>query len=166
MPRSSFLSLPLSYLGPTAIATLFLLQPAPAQEIGDCITQPGAPDSCTPLVACLEKTGVYFMGRAVGFNSGTLAGELSNGAFCTGEWVSRNLLGTGQADFTCDDGQWGRAYFTYLHMPTGTATGRGLTAQGHSVRVWAGHEIRAFLREETGEPDPKLFCDTQEIPIS
>jgi hypothetical protein len=155
-----------SYLGRAAIATLFLLNPAQAQTIGTCITRPGEPDNCAPLVACVEATGVYFMGRAVGHNAGTLAGELSNGAFCTGEWVSRNWLGTGQADFTCDDGQWGRAYFTYLHMPTGTATGRGLTNRGQSLRVWAGHEIRAFLRAETGAPDPKLFCNTQEIPIS
>lgn len=157
---------PLSYLGRAAIATLILLHPAAAQSLGDCITRPGASDSCTPLIGCVEAYGLYFVGRAVGFDDGTLAGELSNGATCTGEWTSRNFLGVGQADFTCDDGQWGRAYFTYLHGPTGTATGRGMTAQGSQVRVWSGHEIRAFLRAETGELDPKLFCAEAEIPLS
>ncbi|MFN3935978.1 MAG: hypothetical protein ACK4KW_00230 [Gemmobacter sp.] len=146
-----------------ALATLILATPAAA---GACGGIEGSSDYCTPVVACIEDTGVHFTGRAVGWGSGTLAGQLSSGAICSGTWVSRNRLGLGQADLDCDDGQSGTVIFTYQDGATGTATGRGLTKGGQAVRGWSGRNIRAFLRAETGEVDPRLMCGEVEIPLS
>lgn len=149
---------------------LFLLvAPAAAQSVdpGCGIGAPdiGSADACAPVVACFEETGVYFTGRAIGWDSGTLAGTTSAGATCTGDWVSRNSLGLGQAAFDCDDGTSGTAFFTYQDSLTGTATGHGLTNRFGRIRVWSGRNIVQFLRNETGEVDPELMCGERPIPI-
>jgi hypothetical protein len=128
-------------------------------EIGD-------PSACSPVVACFEATGVYLTGRAIGWDRGTLAGTTSAGATCTGDWVSRNALGVGQATFTCDDGMSGTAFFTYQDSLTGTATGHGLASPLGRSRVWSGHNIRQFLIAETGRVDPQPLCGDVPIPIS
>jgi hypothetical protein len=129
-------------------------------------TEIGDPSSCSPVIACFEATGVYFVGRAIGWDRGTLAGTTSAGATCTGEWVSRNMLGVGQASFACDDGTSGTAFFTYQDGLTGTATGHGLSTPMGRLRVWSGDNIRQFLTDQTGEVDPQLFCGDVPIPMS
>ncbi len=128
--------------------------------------QVGDPAACSPVVACFEATGIHFTGRAIGWDRGTLAGTTSAGAICTGDWVSRNALGMGQATFACDDGTSGTALFTYQDSLTGTATGHGLSTPFGRLRVWSGHNIRQFLIAETGEVDPRLMCGETPIPIS
>lgn len=128
--------------------------------------QVGDPSACAPVVACFESTGIHFTGRAIGWDRGTLAGVTSAGALCTGDWVSRNALGVGQATFACDDGTSGTAFFTYQDSLTGTATGHGLATPLGRLRVWSGHNIRQFLVADTGEIDPQLMCGDTPIPIS
>jgi hypothetical protein len=145
--------------------------PAPAADTVDMacaigVTEIGDPSACSPVIACFEATGVYFVGRAIGWNRGTLAGTTSAGATCTGEWVSRNMLGVGQASFACDDGTSGTAFFTYQDSLTGTATGHGLSTPMGRLWVWSGNNIRQFLIDQTGEVDPQLFCGDVPIPMS
>lgn len=129
-------------------------------------TEVGDPSACSPVIACFEATGVHFIGRAIGWDRGTLAGTTSAGATCTGAWVSRNMLGVGQATFACDDGTSGTAFFTYQDSLTGTATGHGLSTPLGRLRVWSGHNIRQFLIAGTGEVDPQLICGEVAIPVS
>jgi hypothetical protein len=152
----------LSLLGaalPAAAQTLDRSCEIDAPEIGD-------PSACSPVVACFEATGVYFIGRAIGWNRGTLAGTTSAGATCTGDWTSQNMLGVGQATFACDDGSSGVAFFTYQDSLTGAATGHGLSDTLGRLRIWSGRNIRQFLIAETGEIDPQLMCGDVPIPIS
>ncbi|MEM1066183.1 MAG: hypothetical protein AAGJ74_11840 [Pseudomonadota bacterium] len=126
----------------------------------------GSPEACSPVVGCLERSGTYFTGRAIGWDEGTFAARSSSGAICTGEWVTRNAMGLGEAIFTCDDGTSGIAFFTYQDSYTGTATGQGMTDDLQRIRIWSGHNIKQFLRNQTGEVDPQLMCGDEVIPIS
>ena len=126
----------------------------------------GEPTACSPFLGCFESTETWFTGKAYGWNEGTLAATTSSGAICTGKWVSRNALGVGQAEFECDDGQSGTAFFTYQDNETGTATGQGLSADLGKVRVWSGNNIQAFLKSQNGAVDQRLMCGDAEIPIS
>jgi hypothetical protein len=155
----------LPFLAATLIAgSAWAQEVDPSCEIG--AAEIGDRDACSPIVACFESYGVYFTGRAIGWNEGTLAGKTSDGAVCTGNWMSRNALGLGQATFACDDGTMGTAFFTYQDSLTGTATGHGLTDRLGRVRVWSGHNIRQFVINETGAIDPLLMCGDHAIPIS
>ena len=158
------------YPSRAALATLFLalagIGPrAAADPLPDCDGEPGSSAYCAPLVGCFERDGRHFVGRAIGRNAGTLAGVLSTGALCTGTWVSRIVIGVGQADLRCDDGTAARIWFTYQDGLTGTATGRGLTIRGAPVRARSGRNIRAFLGSGGCAVDPGLFCGDAEIPI-
>ena len=152
------------------LASLCAALPAAAQTLdrscGIDAPEIGDPLACSPVVACFEATGVYFIGRAIGWDRGTLAGTTSAGATCTGDWVSRNRLGVGQAGFACDDGTSGTVFFTYQDSLTGTATGQGLAAPLGRLRDWSGRNIRQILIAETGEIDPQLMCGDVPIPIS
>lgn len=130
-----------------------------SDEIGD-------PNACSPVVGCIAARDEWFVGQAVGWDEGTLAATTSKGTICTGEWVSRNLAGLGQATFSCDDGTQGSVFFTYQDNVTGTAKGHGLTSDFRRVEFWSGLNIRDFIARETGEVDPTLMCGDAEVPIS
>jgi hypothetical protein len=154
----------------TTLACALIASAAAAQEMDPSCeigtAEIGDRDACSPVVACFESYGVHFTGRAIGWNEGTLAGKTSAGAVCTGNWMSRNALGLGQAIFACDDGTTGTAFFTYQDSLTGTATGHGLTDRLGRIRVWSGHNIRQFVINDTGTVDPLLMCGDLAIPIS
>lgn len=153
-----------------AVCLLILPAAAIAQAIDpDCAVTDdkiGDPGACASFLGCFESSGTWFTGKAYGWNEGTLAATSSSGAICTGRWVSRNALGVGQAEFECDDGQSGTAFFTYQDGPTGTATGQGLSSDLGRIKVWSGNNIKAFLKAETGAVNPRLMCGDTEIPIS
>ena len=125
-----------------------------------------AQDNCVRILACVGQDGHYFHGRAFGRGTGTLAGVISNGATCTGNWKSRNALGFGQADVSCDDGMKVRVIYTYQEEYTGTAIGRGIANDGTFVKAWSGLHVFEYLQKETGLPNGVLLCGSQSIPIS
>jgi hypothetical protein len=127
-----------------------------------CENIPGDMSSCSPIVACMPADGVYFNGRALGWDRGALAGTTNTGVSCTGQWVSRNMFGLGQADFTCDDGLSGQVIFYYQDGEFGTTTGSGLTNALSRIRSWSGSNIEAFLTEN-GQLDGTLMCG--EVPM-
>lgn len=131
---------------------------ATAQEVPECDLLVGSPDSCSPLVACMPGQGVYFIGRAIGWNTGVLGGYTSTGVACRGTWTTRNMLGLGEANFECDDGLSGTVYFYSIDGLTGTAEGSGLTNGLGRIHGWSGHNIAQFLDPETGHVDGALMC--------
>jgi len=46
----------------------------------------GDTNSCAQVLACIGTNGLWFRGQALGWNEGTLIGEMSDGTACTGEW--------------------------------------------------------------------------------
>jgi hypothetical protein len=102
----------------------------------------------------------------LGRDKGTLAGVTNFGSICTGTWVSRNFLGTGQANFECDNGHWGKVIFHYRDDVSSTVKGYGFTNHGVSIRAWSGHYIQDFPDEKGGQVDNKLMCGEVEIPLS
>lgn len=148
-----------SYRTLTLFSIAFWLAfPATAQEIPACELRAGHSDSCAPLVACMPGEGVYFIGRAIGWNTGALGGYTSTNVACRGTWTTRNALGLGQARFECDDGLSGTVFFYSQDSLTGTAAGSGLTNHLSRVRGWSGHNIEQFLDAETGHLDGALMC--------
>ncbi|WP_298915847.1 hypothetical protein [uncultured Roseobacter sp.] len=137
-----------------------------AQAAGfGCQSDVGASEVCVPFVGCVGEQGDFFTGRALGRTEGTLAVETSGGVICSGDWIPRNFLGVGQANFTCDDGKTGIAYFTYQDPRTGTATGNGLLSDGSKLLVWSGNNIRQFLAIDPNNPDGNLTCANSVVPI-
>lgn len=132
----------------------------------NCHLSPGHSDSCTPLVACLGGSGIYFTGRAMGWSRGSFAGDTNGGFSCVGEWKAQTVLGVGQAIFECDNGRRGVAFFTYLDNQTGTVTGHGALDDGRPLHVWSGHNIRQFLVNESGDVNTNLKCGNIDVPIS
>ena len=121
--------------------------------------------TCAPLIACMGETGIYFTGRAIGWNSGTFAGETNAGFACFGEWTFKGLLGLGEAVIECDNGLTGVIYFTAQDAETGTAIGIGRLSNDTKVQMWSGHNIRQFLKNESGEVEPRLMCADVEVPV-
>lgn len=126
----------------------------------------GVSEGCVPFVGCVGEQGDFFVGRALGRTEGTLAVQTNSGILCSGDWVPRNFLGVGQANFSCDDGRIGVAYFTYQDPNTGTATGNGLMSDGSKLKVWSGNNIRQFLAIDPDNPEGNLTCANAVVPIS
>ncbi|TVS00402.1 MAG: hypothetical protein EA407_14900 [Rhodobacteraceae bacterium] len=102
--------------------------------------------------------GVYLVGRAIGWNEGTLEGVTNTGISCTGSWHIGQSLRLGFAVFACDDGLAGRLVYHYQHNETGTARGTGLISGFGRIRAWSGHNIRAFLDQSGARVDGELMC--------
>ncbi len=133
----------------------------------DCILKPGQENSCTPLVACVGETGVYFTGRAFGWGeSGTLSGTTNAGYKCKGTWMHRNFFGAGQANLTCSNGLQAVVFYTSVDPETGTVVGHGYTNDRQKISAWSGHKIRQFIVNSAGDVDAKLMCGLVEIPLS
>lgn len=148
-----------------ALASPSLAEQSP-QVDKTCLDIPGSMRSCSPLVGCLGNSGTYFTGRAFGRDTGSLAVDTNAGATCAGTWVGRNAFGTGQADFTCDDGQSGKVIFHYQDGNTGTVKGFGITNRGTRIKAWSGHYIQDFINAENGALNTRLMCGEIEIPLS
>ncbi|CUX81780.1 MAG: Protein of unknown function (DUF1358) [Roseibaca calidilacus] len=141
-----------------SIATLCALAgAAPAMELPDCALIPGSPDSCSPIVACMPGEDSYFVGRAIGWDEGTLSGVTNTGIICIGTWRVTGL-GVGLARFACDDGLEGRLVYYYQDGETGTTHGRGLISGFGFVEAWSGHNIEQFLDQTGRRVDGELMC--------
>ncbi len=80
--------IPCSYPTLAALTIAFwTAAPASALDLPDCDPAPGSAESCAPVLACMPGEGVWFVGRAVGWDRGTLSGVTNTGVKCTGEWA-------------------------------------------------------------------------------
>lgn len=149
-------------------AIIFTSGPTVSQPIVDmsCKTTVGDTASCSPLVACIGSSNMYFTGQAHGWDTGTLIGTTNAGFACTGTWKARNALGLGQAEIGCSNGLRAIAYFTYIDGDTGTVIGHGTTSDGQAIQLWSGQQIQQFLINETGDINARLMCGNAEIPLS
>lgn len=146
-------------------ATLLMAGAASALDLPDCAAQPGSPDSCSPIVACMPGRDTYLVGRAVGWDAGTLSGVTNTGVSCTGTWRITGV-GLGVARFACDDGLAGRLVYTYQDSLTGTAAGRGFIDGFGRLEAWSGHNIRPFLDRSGRAVDGELMCGAAPMLIS
>lgn len=144
-----------------ALTIAIIAAPAAAQMALDptCKRDEASPQSCIHVIACIGGSDV-FVGGSVGWDTGTLYGDLSTGATCTGNWNNAEA----RADFTCTDGQSGTVFYTLRDGPTGTAIGQGVTIAGRPIEAWSGENVSAYIRRETGEVT--LTCGVTEIPMS
>lgn len=143
----------------TSIAAgVALALPAHALDLPACETRPYSSESCSPVVACMPGEGVYLVGRAIGWNEGTLEGVTNTGTQCEGTWRVGATLRVGHAAFRCDDGLAGRLIYHYQDPETGTARGTGMISGLGLIRAWAGHNVRAFLDASGARVDGDLMC--------
>jgi hypothetical protein len=143
---------------PPALAVLAL----PVFANPDC-ENTGGPDSCSRVLACIGEDGVWFDGRSVGWNSGTLAGELNDGTICTGSWAYTGP-NVAEAHATCDHGLEIAVVAVAQDPPTGTTIAEGFTSDGRRVVAWTGNNVLEFLRGPRREP--RLPCTGDPVPIS
>ena len=113
----------------------------------------------------MGEDGLWFDGRADGWNRGTVTGRLSDGTACAGTWGYAWHGMTARVEFRCDDGRSGRARYTAQDPETGTGIGRGRMSDGTSVRAWTGRNVLDYLTPE-GERRALLPCEGGAIPIS
>jgi hypothetical protein len=139
-------------------ATVFFTGAAQAQMRLDpaCVLREGEAESCSHVVACIGGD-TLFVGGSVGWDTGTVHGELYSGATCEGAWDST----IGQAEFHCSDGTEGAVTYTSIDEATGTTIGGGVTLDGRPVEAWSGHAIAEFIERETGRVT--LQCGVQEL---
>jgi len=114
-------------------------------------------DYCVPFVGCTVDGGVYYTGRTYGKRSGPIIAKSWDGAECTGRWW-RTAIGTGKAEFTCSDGNKGRATYNYVDSGSGTVLGRGRLANGDRMRFWAGHKVLPYVLENEDERVEMITC--------
>lgn len=138
-------------------AAVLMGQTATALDLPACNLIPGSPDSCSPIVACMPGDDTYLVGRAIGWDQGTLSGITNDGVSCIGTWRVTGL-GIGLARFACDDGLEGRLAYTYQDGETGTASGRGLVSGFGWLEAWSGHNIEQFLDASGRRVDGELMC--------
>lgn len=135
-------------------------------DLPDCVLIPGSPDSCSPIAACMPGDGVYLVGRAVGWDFGTLGGITNTGVSCVGTWDTRGFGGVGRVSFECADGLTGRVIYYSRDNATGTAHGRGMTNALSQIEGWSGDYIEEFLRADSGQLDGELMCGKVPMPLS
>jgi predicted RecA/RadA family phage recombinase len=139
-------------LSTTPLVAQMALDPA-------CVLDPGAQTSCTHAIACIGGD-TLFVGGTTGWDSGTLTGDLSTGASCTGSWDSAENL----VRFECEDGQSGQVVYWSQDPETGTALGSGATLAGRPIEAWSGNNIADYVLRETGEVT--LQCGVTDVPLS
>lgn len=150
-----------------AILLVALSTPAAAQEGGPDMERPCEntrdADNCSRVLACIGRDGLWFDGRADGWDVGTLEGRLSDGELCEGHWgyVDAN---SALAELRCEDGLVARIEYVAQDPETGTGLGRGVTNDGRAVEAWTGRNVLDFLTPEGGRV-PVLPCGG-EVPIS
>ncbi len=132
--------------------------PAYALNLPDCVSRPYESDSCSPVVACMPGDGVYLVGRAIGWNEGTLAGMTNTGVACTGTWRVGQTLRLGHARFSCDDGLSGQMIYYYQDNETGTARGTGFVSGFGRIRAWSGQNIVEFLDASGQRVEGDVMC--------
>lgn len=153
---------------------IILATPAAAQNLvprvpeKPCVADAG-PYNCVKNLACIGDEGLWFEGRAIGWNSGVLRGRMSNGIACEGTWTIEPS-GLGRTEVSCEDGTTAEVISQYQDYETGTTVGRGVTSSGEKIRSFSGANVIEFLTED-GTPvlpcgDAGIELDKGGIPIS
>ena len=122
----------------------------------------GRSDNCVRVLACIGDRGLWFDGRAIGWNHGTIAGMLSDGSVCTGSWAYDSAVSS-ETYVTCDNDIDAAVFAVAQDPTTGTAIGEGMTSDGRRVTAWSGRYVLDFLRGDDGTP--QLPCTDAQIPI-
>ncbi|WP_299643752.1 hypothetical protein [uncultured Ruegeria sp.] len=130
----------------------------------NCAPNRGNLSNCVPILACLGDSGIFFTGRAIGWGKGTHAGQTSANFGCHGQWRAQGSFGFGEATLECDNGLTGKAFFTYQHPETGTASGIGRLSTGEIFHVWSGNNVDQFLINKYGEVDAGALCQNFTAP--
>lgn len=136
----------------------------PKLELPACANT-GDQNNCARTLACIGGDGLWFDGQARGWNAGDIAGQMSNGVVCGGNWSYGGLFNTARAQITCEDGTKASLFYYAQDSLTGTGKARGYDNHGRSIRAWTGHNVLEFLRPEAGAK-PELPCTDAPIPIS
>ncbi|RYH03970.1 hypothetical protein EU805_00945 [Salipiger sp. IMCC34102] len=133
--------------------------PIAAQDA--CENIPYDTANCVRTLACVGDDGLYFDGKARGWDRGTVAGRLSDGIACDGTWDSSRGDGIGTARLACTDGtELGVTYRT-IDNETGTVIGDGADSTGRDIRAWSGAQVLRFLTPEGGV-SAELPCSPEE----
>lgn len=148
------------------VFTAFCVSSAPtfAQDAGVCLNRPYDPSNCVRVLACIGEDGLWFDGKARGWNQGTVSGARSDDVLCKGTWDANGLLGTGVGQMTCEDGIGVDVIYYYQDNLTGTVIGRGLDSAGRNVQIWSGENVEQFLTGP-GAFGPALPCVFGDIPL-
>lgn len=126
----------------------------------------GEANNCAQVLACIGDDGLWFRGRAVGWNEGILGGHLSDGTACSGEWGRGGWFGRSlDATLSCTDGRTGSFRYTAQDSVTGTGIAHGRMSDGAGVQAWTGANVLDYLTPE-GERYALLPCGPTAIPIS
>ncbi|MEM7488705.1 MAG: hypothetical protein AAF390_06225 [Pseudomonadota bacterium] len=121
--------------------------------------------NCVRVLACIGEDGLWFDGEARGWDTGTVAGRISDGTTCEGTWDLDGPGGAGQARLACEGGLEIGVIYTQQHNETGTVMGSGVDSLNRPVRVWSGLHVLRFLTPE-GQVRAALQCGDAPIPIS
>ncbi len=144
--------------------TICLAGPVGAQS-ATCENVPYSQINCVRVLACIGDQGLYFDGQARGWDTGTVAGDISNGDSCQGDWTADGPFGAGMAEMTCNSGlDIGVIYHTQDNE-TGTVIGNGSDSTGQPIQVWSGENVLAFLTPD-GTVGSELPCMSGPIPMS
>lgn len=135
-----------------------------AVQAEPCRNIPHSQKNCVRALACIGAEGLYFDGRARGWDRGLIRGAINDGTECAGMWDSSGPMGTGFAELVCDDGAEIRILYYSQDSETGTVIGAGEDNLGRKIRGWSGQNVLRFLTEP-GVP-PRLPCRAGPIPIS
>ncbi|WP_099248403.1 hypothetical protein [Pelagimonas phthalicica] len=130
-----------------------------------CQNIPYSQENCVRVLACVGASGLYFDGRALGWDQGKVIGALSNGTRCVGTWKSGGFMGTGTSTLSCQDGTQAQVLYYTQDNDTGTVTGRGSDNHARAVIAWSGQNVLEFLTP-SGKPSAELPCGPTAIPIS
>ena len=121
--------------------------------------------NCTQVLACVGDDGLWFRGRAFGWDTGNVSGQVSDGTKCDGTWTSGGLFGTGFSSLECTDQTSVTVIYHQQDSKTGTVIGTGRFSDGRNVAVWTGRHVLTFLTNEKNGL-PMLPCGGDPIPIS
>lgn len=144
---------------------LVFAMPVRAEDVSLCPLTDDA-QSCSRVLACIGDQGRWFHGRSFGRGEGTLAGVTNDGVNCSGEWVSHNSMGLGQADVVCDDGMTVSVIYYYQNEYNGTVLGRGLSNRNDVVQAWSGDHVLDYFRDGSPTRQAALKCGSYDIPLS
>ncbi len=145
--------------------TICLATQVNAQPPEVCESQLYSDENCVRVLACIGDEGLYFDGGALGWDTGSVVGAISDWVTCSGEWTNDGPMGTGVAQLTCSDGNEIDVIYYRQDPETGTAIGRGTDAYGRTIQVWSGENVLEFLTPE-GEVDASLPCVSGPLFIS
>jgi len=144
---------------------LFWATSVAAQDINSCDRTLAGAD-CTPVYACIDETGEWFKGQALGqTEKGLVKGVLASGANCIGKWVPPNAVLSGKLDLTCNNGTYMQVYYTQSDPATKTAIGQGISLDGQFVTGWSGKQLKDYFLHTNDVQQGGFTCGPNKVPL-